>query len=80
MLENVLFLINIPKIAMSAKRSVFRLILFCRNFLYYSAIFVGGGARFGFVPRRRLPSLFNSKTLAAWLEDRKGYFAVSWSR
>jgi len=24
---------------------------------YYSAIFDGGGARFGFVPQRRVPSL-----------------------
>jgi len=32
-------------------------ILLAETSLHYSAIFVGGGARFGFVPRRRAPSL-----------------------
>jgi len=32
-------------------------ILLAEISLYYSAIFVGGDARFGFVPRRRVPSL-----------------------
>jgi len=32
-------------------------ILLAETSIYYSAILVGGGARFGFVPRRRVPSL-----------------------
>jgi len=57
------FLINILKIAMSAKHSVVVhqtsafVILLAETSLYYSAIFVGGDARFGFVPRCRVPSL-----------------------
>jgi len=63
MLENVLFFINILKIAMSAKHSVIIhqtsafVILLAEVLLYYSAIFVGGGARFGFVARHMVPSL-----------------------
>jgi len=57
----MLFFINIPKIAVSAKCSVIRLqrlLYFCAEILlYYSTIFVGGGARFSFVSRRRVPSL-----------------------
>jgi len=60
----MLFFINILKTAMSAKRrsviihqtSAF-VILLAETSLYYSAIFVGGDARFGFVPRSRVPSL-----------------------
>jgi len=57
------FFINILKIAMSAWRfviihqtSVF-VILLTETSLYYSVIFVGGVARFDFVPRCRVPSL-----------------------
>jgi len=61
MLDNVLFLNNVLKITVSAKRSIIRLqrlLYFCTEIsLYYSAIFVGGGARFSFVPRCRLTSL-----------------------
>jgi len=57
MLENVLFLTNIPKIAVIAKRSVIRFIFCAEISLYYSAISVGVGARFDFVPRSSEPSL-----------------------
>jgi len=56
-------LINILKIAMSARRSVIIhqtsafFILLAETSLYYSAIFVGEDARFGFVPRCRVLSL-----------------------
>jgi len=59
----VLFLINILKIAMSARRSVIIhqtsafVILLGETSLYYSAVFVGGVARFGFTPQCRVPSL-----------------------
>jgi len=57
------FFINILKIVLSARHSVIIhqtfafVILLAKTLLYYSAIFVGGDARFGFVPRCRLPSL-----------------------
>jgi len=59
------FFINILKVAMSAWHSViiyqisaaFVIILLAETSLYYSAIFVGGDARFGFVFRCRIPSL-----------------------
>jgi len=56
-------LINILKIAMRARRSVIIhqtltfVILLAETSLYYSATFVGGDARFGFVPWCRVPSL-----------------------
>jgi len=56
-------LINIPKIAVGARHSVIihqtsAFVYFCAEIsLYYLAIFVGGGARFGFVLRRKVPSL-----------------------
>jgi len=56
MLENVLFFINILKIAMTASRSVVIhqtsafIILLAEASLYYSAIFVGGSARFDLCP------------------------------
>jgi len=62
MIKN-LFFINILKIIMIARRSVIIhqtwafVTLLTEILLYYSAIFVGGGARFGFVPRCRVPSL-----------------------
>jgi len=55
--------INILKIAMSARRSVIIhqtsafVILLAKTSLYYSAVFVGRGTGFGFIPRRRVPSL-----------------------
>jgi len=53
-LENLLFFINILKIAVSARRSVIRfqrvLYFWVEISFFYSAIFVGGGARFGFCP------------------------------
>jgi len=63
MLENLLFFVL--KIVMSARRSVIIyqisafVILLAETSLYeyYSAIFVGGDARFGFVSRCRVPSL-----------------------
>jgi len=63
MLENVLFLVNILKIAKSARRSGIIhqtsafVILLAETSLYYSAIFVGRDARFGFIPRCKVPSL-----------------------
>jgi len=63
MLENVLFFYYILKIAMSTRRCVIIIhqistfvILLDEVSLYYLAIFVSGGARFGFVPQRRVPS------------------------
>jgi len=62
-LEILYFFITIPKIAVSARRSVIihqtsALVNFCAEIsIYYSAIFVGGGAKFGFVPLRKVPSL-----------------------
>jgi len=58
MLENVLFLINVLKIALTSFIRLQRfVILLAETPLYYSAIFVGGDARFGFVSRCRVPSL-----------------------
>jgi len=54
--------INILKIAMSARRSVIIhqtsefVILLAEVLLYYLVIFVSRGARFGFLPQRRVPS------------------------
>jgi len=44
MLENVLFSINIPKIAVSARHSVIRLILLCLNFTLLLSNFCWRGA------------------------------------
>jgi len=55
------FLINILKIAVSARCSIIIhqtsafVILMTEISLYKSAIFVSGGARFGFISRRRYP-------------------------
>jgi len=55
MLENVLYFINILKIAVSARRSCHqtqRLLYFCAE-ISLSAIFVSGSARLDFVPWRQ---------------------------
>jgi len=55
MLENVLFLINIPKIAVSARHSIVRLILLCWNYTLLLSNFCWWGARFGFDPDAGYP-------------------------
>jgi len=65
------FFINIPKIALNVGRSVIRLqrlLYFCAEILlYYSAIFIGEGARFGFVPYPRYAT--NTPTTVFFFES-----------
>jgi len=72
MIENVLFFINLLKIAMNARRSVIIhqtsafVIFLAETLLNYSAIFVGGDARFGFVPQCRVLPLRYILILTLW--------------
>jgi len=66
------FLINSLKMAMSVRRSVIIhqtsafFILSAETSLYYSAIFVGEDARFGFVPRCRYPRYATDTHTLLW--------------
>jgi len=61
MLENMLFLINIPKIAVSARRSVIRH-TFVLKFHFITQQFLLVKVQGWFCPRRKLPSLLDSMT------------------